>query len=178
MSKPPETTHFSYEWRRVATWGFANGAQTTRVNSLTIVAGGSHAKRHLSFKARVFVDIEPLKAVRRAPWDKCENSKPLVWNEFLKLPRLLSPKLTKHDMVLLGGTRLETALKTGRNWSDETAETLPPSGNSEKRHCSSPWPAKGWGLFFSGNLSMNAALYVSGGGGRLIWAGPAEIITV
>lgn len=37
MSKPPETTHFSHEWRRVATWGFANGAQTTRADSLTIV---------------------------------------------------------------------------------------------------------------------------------------------
>lgn len=115
MSKPPETTHFSYEWRRVATWGFANGAQAARVNSLTIVAGGSHAKRHLSFKAGVFVDIEPLKAVRRAPWDKCENSKPLVWNEFLKLPLLLFPKPTKHNMALPDGIRFETALKTGCN---------------------------------------------------------------
>ena len=138
MSKPPETTHFSYEWRRVATWGFANGAQTTRVNSLTIVAGGSHAKRHLSFKASVFVDIEPLKAVRRAPWDKCENSKPLVWNEFLKLPRLLSPKPTKRDMALPGGTRLEAEPKTGCNWNDRAAKPKPLSGDSEKRLCSSP----------------------------------------
>jgi len=32
-------------------------------------------------------------------------------------------------MASPGGTRLETALKTGRNWNDKTAETLPPSGS-------------------------------------------------
>lgn len=75
MSKPPETTHFSHEWRRVATWGFANGAQTTRVDSLAIAAGGLCAKGQLSFKTGVFGAIEPPKASRRALWDKIENSK-------------------------------------------------------------------------------------------------------
>ena len=76
MSKPPETTHFSHEWRRVATWGFANGAQATRVNSLAIAAGGLQAKGRLSFKTGVFGAIEPPKATRRALWDKNKNSKP------------------------------------------------------------------------------------------------------
>ncbi|MDU5604057.1 MAG: hypothetical protein E6047_05610 [Mogibacterium sp.] len=48
MSKPPETTHFSHEWRRVATWGFANGAQTTRADSLTMA--GRSAKTVLCQK--------------------------------------------------------------------------------------------------------------------------------
>lgn len=47
----------------------------------------------------------------------------------LRLSQVLSPKPTKRDMVSPGGTRLETALKTGRNWNDETAEPLPSSGN-------------------------------------------------
>ena len=100
------------------------------VDSLPIAAGGSHTKRHLSFKAGVFVDIEPLKAVRRALWDKNENSKPQVWNEFLRLPRLLSPKPMKHDIVLLGGTRFETASKTEDNWNVGTVKLKPSSGNS------------------------------------------------
>ena len=49
----------------------------------------------------------------------------------MKLSRLLSPRPTKHDMALPGGTRFETAAKTGRNWNDGTVETLPPSGSSE-----------------------------------------------
>jgi hypothetical protein len=76
MGKPPETTYFSHEWRRVATWGFANGAQTTRVDSLAIAAGGLRAKGRLSFKTGVFGAIEPPKAARRALWDKNKNSKP------------------------------------------------------------------------------------------------------
>ena len=76
MGKPPETTHFVHEWRRPATWGFANGAQATRVNSLAIAAGGLRAKGRLSFKTGVFGAIEPPKATRRALWDKNKNSKP------------------------------------------------------------------------------------------------------
>lgn len=41
----------------------------------------------------------------------------------------MSPKPTKRDMVLLGGTRFETAPKTGRNWNDGTAEPKPSSGS-------------------------------------------------
>lgn len=76
MSKPPETTHFSHEWRRVATWGFTNGAQTTRADSLTIAAGGLQAKGRLSFKTGIFGAIEPPKAARCSLWDKNKNSKP------------------------------------------------------------------------------------------------------
>lgn len=76
MSKPPETTHFSHEWRRVATWGFANGAQTTRADSLTIAAGGLQAKGRLSFKTGVFGAIELPKVVRRVFWGKDKNSAP------------------------------------------------------------------------------------------------------
>ena len=76
MSKPPETTHFSHEWRRVATWGFANGAQTTRADSLTIAAGGLRVKGRLSFKTGVFGANEPPKSARRTLWDKNKNSKP------------------------------------------------------------------------------------------------------
>lgn len=76
MSKPPETTHFSHEWRRVATWGFANGAQTTRADSLTIAAGGLRVKGRLSFKTGSFGAIEPPKSARCTLWDKNKNSKP------------------------------------------------------------------------------------------------------
>lgn len=74
MSKPPETTHFSHEWRRAATWGFANGAQTTRADSLTIAAGGLQAKGRLSSKTGIFGAIEPPEAARCSLWDKNENS--------------------------------------------------------------------------------------------------------
>lgn len=47
----------------------------------------------------------------------------------MKLSQHLSPKPTKHDMALPGGTRLETALKTGCNWNDGTTKTEPSSGN-------------------------------------------------
>lgn len=50
--------------------GFASDAKATCVDLFAIAAGGLHAKRHLSFNAGVFVDIEPLKAVRRVLWEK------------------------------------------------------------------------------------------------------------
>ena len=76
MGKPPETTPFSYRYRRPATCGFANGSKATSVDSLTIAAGGLQAKGQLSFKTGVFGAIELPKAARRALWDKNENSKP------------------------------------------------------------------------------------------------------
>ena len=76
MSKPPETTHFVRRYRRPVTWCFAKRLQATRVNSLTIAAGGLRAKERLSFKMGVFGAIEPPKAARRALWDKNKNSKP------------------------------------------------------------------------------------------------------
>ena len=77
MGKPPETTPFDRRWRRPVSWGFAHEAQATRADSLTIAAGGLHAKGRLSFKTGVFGEIEPPKAVRRALWDKNKNSMPL-----------------------------------------------------------------------------------------------------
>ena len=76
MGRPPETTHFAHRWRRPATWGFANGARATRVDSLTIAAGGLQAKGRLSFKTGVFGAIELPKVVRRVFWDKNKNSAP------------------------------------------------------------------------------------------------------
>ncbi len=76
MSKPPETTHFSHEWRRVATWGFAHDAQATRVDSLAIAAGGLRAERAVEFQKGVFGAIETPKAARGALWDKNLNSTP------------------------------------------------------------------------------------------------------
>ena len=37
-------------------------------------------------------------------------------------------------MVLLGGTRFETAPKTGRNWNDGTTEPKPSSGSDVARN--------------------------------------------
>ena len=51
--------------------------------------------------------------------------------KLLKLPQLLSTKLTKHDMVLTGDTRLETAPKTRCNWNGGTAEPEPLSGDNK-----------------------------------------------
>lgn len=48
MGKPSETTHFACRWRRSAIWGFANGVQSTCLNSLTIAAGGLLAKGRLN----------------------------------------------------------------------------------------------------------------------------------
>ena len=47
------------------------------------------------------------------------------------MSRILSPKPTRHDVASLGGTRLEIPLKTGHNWSDETAESTLSSGSSD-----------------------------------------------
>lgn len=48
----------------------------------------------------------------------------------------MSPKLTKHDMVSPGGTWLETAPKTGRNWNDGTTELGSSNGNrTDVRFC-------------------------------------------
>lgn len=58
----------------------------------------------------------------------------------MRLSQLLPPRSTKHDMVLPGGTRFETAAKAGRNWNDGTVETLPPSGSSEHTFVYSIFP--------------------------------------
>ncbi len=52
------------------TCGFANGLKATRVNSLTITAGGLQAKGRLSFKTGIFGAIELPKAANRGLWDK------------------------------------------------------------------------------------------------------------
>ncbi len=76
INKPPETTRFARRCRRHATWSFANRLQTTPADSFAIAAGGLRAKARLSFKTGVFGAIVPLKAARRALWDKNENSTP------------------------------------------------------------------------------------------------------
>lgn len=50
--------------------------KATRVDSLTVAAGGLRAKGGLSFEAGVFGVIEPSKPSRRTLGDKNENSKP------------------------------------------------------------------------------------------------------
>ncbi len=61
---------------KVCDLGFANGAQTTRVDSLAIAAGGFQAKGRLSFKAGFFGAVESPKAANRGLWNKNKNSKP------------------------------------------------------------------------------------------------------
>lgn len=41
----------------------------------------------------------------------------------------MSPKPTKRDTALFGGTRFEAAWETGRNWNDGAAKPGPSSGN-------------------------------------------------
>lgn len=115
---------------KICDLGFANVVQAARVNSLTIADSGLRAKGRLSFKTGVFGTIELLKAARRALWDKTKTQSPGFEKKLLKLSRLLSPKSTKRDTVLLGGTRLETAPKTGCNWNDRTAKLKPSSENN------------------------------------------------
>lgn len=64
---------------------------------------------------------------------KTKTRHPEFEKKFLKLSRLLSPKPMKHDMVLLGGTRLETATKTGCNKNDGAAKPEPSSGSDFRR---------------------------------------------
>ena len=55
----------------------------------------------------------------------------LLLSRGVKLSQLLSPRPTKRDMVLPGGTRLESAPTVGCNWSDGTTEPEPSSGSRE-----------------------------------------------
>ena len=41
-----------------------------------IVAGGLHAKKHLSFETGVFGAIESTKTIRSALWDKTKTQRP------------------------------------------------------------------------------------------------------
>ena len=63
------------------------------------------------------------------PLGQKRKLKALSLNKVLKLFQLMSPKAMKYDMVLLGGTRLETSPKTGCNWNDGMAESTPSSGS-------------------------------------------------
>lgn len=76
MGKPPETTYPACRKRRTVTCGFANSAKAARADSLTIAAGGLHAKGRISFKTGGFGAIELPKAARRVFWDKNKNPKP------------------------------------------------------------------------------------------------------
>ena len=92
MGKPPETTHFACRWRRSATWGFANGVQAARADSLTIAAGGLQDKGRLSFKTGVFGAIEPPMVARRALWDKNENSTLLSFEKVFEVVPTFVPE--------------------------------------------------------------------------------------
>lgn len=92
MGKPPETTHFACRWRRSATWGFANGVQAARADSLTIAAGGLQDTGRLSFKTGVFGAIEPPMAARRALWDKNENSTLLSFEKVFEVVPTFVPE--------------------------------------------------------------------------------------
>ena len=133
--KPPETTHFACQWRRPATWCFTNGAQTARVNSLTIAAGGLRAKERSSFK-RAFSAPSSLQRRPIVPFGAKTKTQSLEFEmSFRSCPSFCPPKLTKHDMVSPGGTWFETALKTGRNWNDGTLEPKPSSGSNSAQKC-------------------------------------------
>ena len=92
MGKPPETTHFACRWRRSATWGFANGVQAARADSLTIAAGGLQDTGRLSFKTGVFGANEPPMAARRALWDKNENSTLLSFEKVFEVVPTFVPE--------------------------------------------------------------------------------------
>ena len=107
IGKPPETTHFACRWRRSATWGFANGVQTARADSLTIAAGGLQDTGRLSFKTGVFGAIELPKAVRRALWDKTQSP------EFEKVVPTFVPEA---DETRHGVTWRHSARDGAENW--------------------------------------------------------------
>ena len=73
--------------------------QAARVNSLTIAADGLQAKEWLSFKTGVFGAIEPPKAVRRALWDKNENSTLLSSKKIVEVVPAFVPEAdeTRHS---------------------------------------------------------------------------------
>ena len=61
---------------------FCKLLESTCVDSLPIAAGGSHAKRRLSFKAGVFVDIEPLRLFAVPLGTKMKTQGPEFENSF------------------------------------------------------------------------------------------------
>ena len=86
MSKPPETTHFSYWQLRPATCSFANCLKATCVDSLPIAAGVLHAKRHLSFKTGVSA-LSSLQRHPAAPFGtKTKTQSPEFENSFWSCP--------------------------------------------------------------------------------------------
>ena len=74
---------------------------------------------------------------------KAKTQSPEFEKKFLELSQLLSPKPTKRDTVSPDGTRLETAAKTGCNWSDGTLEPKPSSGNRPSHPVSSRTSSRG-----------------------------------
>ena len=115
MGKPPETTHFACQWRRHATWCFTNGAQATRVNSLTIAAGGLRAKGLLSFKTGVYGAIEPPKAACRALWDKNKNSKPLSFEKVFEVVPTFVPEADETRRRVIRRHAFHRGTETGCN---------------------------------------------------------------
>jgi hypothetical protein len=96
------------------TCGFADGSKTTSADSLAVEAGGLRAKGRLSFKTGVFGEIESPKALRRALWDKNENSTPLSLKKvFGVVPTFVpEPGATRH-----GVTWRHSARDGTENWA-------------------------------------------------------------
>jgi len=95
------------------TCGFANSAQATRVDSLTIAAGGLQARERLSFKAGVFGAIEPQKAARRALWDKTKTQGP----EFETVFEVVPAFAPEADKTRHGVTWRHSAQDGTENWA-------------------------------------------------------------
>lgn len=91
-----------------------NGAQAACVDSLAIAAGGLQAKGRLSFNTGVYGAIEPLKAARRALWDKNKNSKPLSFEKVFEVVPTFVPEA---DETRQGVTWRHSARDGTENWA-------------------------------------------------------------
>lgn len=114
------------------TWGFANCSKAARVDPLAIAAGGLQATGRLSFKTGVFGAIEPQRLPAAPFGAKTKTQSPEFEMSFWSCPSLCPRGRRKRDAASPGGTRLETASKTGCNWSGGTAEPSPSSGSKQK----------------------------------------------
>ncbi|WP_297674365.1 hypothetical protein [Slackia sp.] len=113
MGKPPETTHFSHEWRRVATWGFANGAQTTRADSFAVVASGLRVMLRLSFRNGRFRPIGHPNHGRKLLWDRNKKLKALSLKKVFEVVPNFVPEAdeTRHRVIRRHAFRVDA-----ENW--------------------------------------------------------------
>lgn len=112
MGKPPETAHFAHRWRKSATWGFANGAQATCVDSLAIAADGFQAKERLSFK-RAF---SALSSLQRRPIVAFGTKTKTQRSEFEKGFEVVPAYVPEADEARHGVTWRHSARDGTENW--------------------------------------------------------------